>query len=399
MTRRPLKSLPPAVRQRQRADGAWRVWWEPPAAARPHGFEAEALTPDTRGMKRAEQLNAMVKAALAGAPVARAGRRLDGDRTVRALIRAYTADPHFLNLRPATQLDYSKAFSLIERDWGDQPVAAVAKPAVRAWRAEVLACRRPWQRAAEPGETRPWQAKALTSKLAVLFAHAEIEHWIPEDSNPALRLDGRRKQPLGAMPPRSRVASWAELAALMQAARALGDETMAVAIALATFTAQRQADIVKATVTEFDTPGVWTLLRSKRGNFGRVALHPVADGALRTWLARRPASTSPALLLAERTGAPYTADLFRKVWGAARRRAAQAEPGVATLQFRDLRRTFGHLARLGGADKADIGPVLGNSSATDPVLEATYMPLADEIVARAVSAITVPDGWMEQQDG
>lgn len=388
LRRPPLRDAPKGVRQRRRADGSWRVWWEPTPEARARGFAAEEISADRIGMRRAQQLAAMAEAA-AGAAAAGAGRVLRGDRTVRALIADYLRDPHFLGLRPATQADYRKAFVAIDRDWGDRLVATVAKADVRAWRADLLACRRPWQRAAGAGETRAWQARAMTVKLSVLLAHAEIEGWIPEGSNPALRLDGRRKQPLGAMAPRARVASWDELGALLRAARELGDVSMAVAIALAALTAQRQADIVGATLDAFRHDGVWSLIRSKRGNLGRIALHPVAHGAVREWLARRPPG-GEALLLCERTGKPYSADLFRKVWGAARRKAAETHPGVETLQFRDLRRTFGHLARLGGADKGDVAATLGNRSDRDAALEITYMPTSDQVAARAVAAIEAP---------
>jgi integrase len=402
--RPPLKSPPPAVRQRRRADGGWRVWWEPSAAARALGFRPEELAPDTLGMRRAAQLNARAAEALAAAggapagPSPAAGVRIDGARTVRALIADYLADRHFLGLRPATQADYRKAFALIARDWGDALVGALAKPAIRAWREQVAACARPWQPPARrAGETRAHQAKALQAKFAVLLTHAEILGWLPEGANPALRLDGRRRAGLDT-PPRARVASWDELGALLRAAKAAGDFSMGVAIALAALTAQRQADILAAEASAF-RDGVWTLVRSKRGNLGRVALHPVAHGMLSRWLPQRPEGAGPALLVSERTGRPYSADLFRKVWGAVRREAARETPSVATLQFRDLRRTFGHLARLGGADKADIGQTLGNTAATDPLLELTYMPLANEIAARAIAAIEVPRGLMEEMDG
>jgi len=60
------------------------------------------------------------------------------------------------------------------------------------------------------------------------------------------------------------------------------------------------------------------------------------------------------------------------------------------LQFRDLRRTFGRLSRAGGAEKADVADVLGNSAAVNQQLGDVYM--APEILSllRAIGAIQRP---------
>lgn len=390
MSRPPLRTPPPNVRQRRRADRSWRVWWEPPAAVRPLGFRAEDIDATTRGVRRAEELNAMAAAAARdGAPPRTA--RVDGARTVAALIRSYRADDHWTELRPATREDYAKAFAAIERDFGDKPVVALDKAAVRAWRSEVLRGARPWQ-------TRgggAFAAKAMVRKLSLLLSHAEELGWIPEDANPCLRLDGKRRRALKT-PPRSRVASWEELGALLRTALRRGEPVMATAIALAALTAQRQADILKATPDEFARPGWWELTRSKKQNWGRIALHPVADGLLRQWAAQRGDGPGPMLLGPE--GAPWRGDTFRKRFAAVRAEAAKQQPGVADLQFRDLRRTFGHLARLGGADKDGVGQVLGNAAATDPRLEATYMPAHDAIAARVVAAISAPADLLTEKE-
>lgn len=74
------------------------------------------------------------------------------------------------------------------------------------------------------------------------------------------------------------------------------------------------------------------------------------------------------------------------------RKAAVAAgyPAAASLQFRDLRRTFGVLSRAGGASADDTGDVLGNSAATNPRLRQTYMPPSLTTASRAVAAIGRP---------
>ena len=65
-------------------------------------------------------------------------------------------------------------------------------------------------------------------------------------------------------------------------------------------------------------------------------------------------------------------------------------PGVRTLQFRDLRRTFGVWARAGGAIKEDVADVLGNTADTDPELGEVYMPPQFTTASRAVMAVKRP---------
>ena len=70
------------------------------------------------------------------------------------------------------------------------------------------------------------------------------------------------------------------------------------------------------------------------------------------------------------TGLPGV-DLFVDRFAEVRAEAAKKMPQLADLQFRDLCRTFGVLARAGGAERSDVGDVLGNSAAVDPRLGET----------------------------
>ena len=99
---------------------------------------------------------------------------------------------------------------------------------------------------------------------------------------------------------------------------------------------------------------------------------------------------------------PYTDDLFGKVWARVRAKAAEAAPAiddcasrkragdVATLQFRDLRRTFATLARAGGADTRQVADALGNKAFSDDELSQVYMPPTYESASQAVRAVRRP---------
>jgi integrase len=386
--RPPIAPAPPRLRQRRLAGGAWRVWWEPCAAARRLGFGPAGLDAarPTWSAREAARLNAEVAAARAGAaPGAKARQREPRAeaRTVAALIGRFTTRPDYAErYRPATREDYARGFRLIARRWGQTRAAGVAKPAVHAWYEDLYRT------------SGRWQAAALVRKLSVLMAYAERIGWIAEGANPCLRLAVK------APPPRATVLGWDDLARLMAACRAPGlvpgmggraAFSMGAAIALSALMGQRQADIVAARASEFEG-SVWRLLRAKRGTLGAVPAHPLAAPWLRLAARRARSAGQERLLVHEGTGQPYRPDHFRRVFARVRA-AAGLDEGV---QFRDLRRTFGHLARIGGASARDVADALGNTAWKDPRLSGTYMPPSAETAARAVRAIAAPASLLKQ---
>lgn len=78
---------------------------------------------------------------------------------------------------------------------------------------------------------------------------------------------------------------------------------------------------------------------------------------------------------------------------------------MARLHFRDLRRTFGALARAGGAPKSDTADVLGCSAANNSRLCATYTApkfhtASPAVRGPAVQAAGAQEGmmWREAKD-
>lgn len=371
----PPRDAPAGLRQRRRAGGDWRVWWEPSAAAREKGFrpvELDAGRP-TWSVNEARKLARDVTRALTGNAVPRAGLR-----TMSALIQDYQASPAFRKLAAKTQADYRARMRVIARKWGGDPVTGFTKPVMRTWYETLLDA---------SGE---WQAVAMLRIMSLLFSYAELKGWRPEDSNPCRRLKMQTPDP------RSRAADWAEIDALLAAARDLGWPAMECAIALALYQGQRQTDIRGARKEGFrqivrgrKPELVWVLQRSKRGNLGTIPVHPEAAPLVRAQLMRGEHPTGP-LLVDDVTGQPWTEDLFGDRFAAVRAAAAKKHPSLKTLQFRDLRRTFGVFARAGGATVDDVGNVLGNSVAVDPTLEETYLPPTYDTTARAVAAVKRP---------
>ncbi|VDS07934.1 hypothetical protein PARHAE_01114 [Paracoccus haematequi] len=388
--KRPARLIPDApqgLRERPRADGTVRIWWEPSAAARKLGFTGVELDERrlTWSRREAERLNRELAAAQkSGKP-----RPLPsaGGRSIEALIEAYRKSRLYTELAPKTRKSYEGHFRLIIGKWGSHQTREFTKPVMRAWYETLL------------DSKGPSMAIAQLRAMSLLMSYAEMIGWRPEGTNPCHRL--KMKTPT----PRKRSASWAEVDLLVATADRIGLPSIGTAILLSLLQGQRQTDVFMARVGDFSDHLVhrggqlvqriqWTVTRSKRGNTGAMWLHDEVQGRVDALI---DGSTDPhrRLLRDEETGADYDDDLFVRRWRKVRDAAVQADrfgrlQGLATLQFRDLRRTFGILSRSGGATKDDAADVLGNSAATNPQLADTYMPSQLDTASRAVEAIKRP---------
>lgn len=398
MTRKPRGPVgdpPPRLRQRQRADGSWRVWWEPEGSVRKLGFatvELDANAP-VKAAREARKLNEAVdQARLTGS----APRSKRGPVSIEDVVEDFRRSVQWDQLAAKTRASYDKGFRLIIRKWGADPVQDFTKPMARTWYESLYR------------ESGQWQAVAQIRLLSILMAHAELRGWRPENSNPCSRL--------GVTIPkgRSRAASWAEFDALQAAAQRVGLPSIGVLVALSMLAGQRETDCYQAIREDFGKrqvvwPGArkpvqvwaWDLSRSKTGAAGTILLHDELAPMVAAIMAR-PAPADARLVIEERVGRPYDEDLFQSRWGEVRAAAiaggVQADgkewapcPTLATLQFRDLRRSFSVHARRNGASIGDAGDVLGNSAAHNVRIKGTYMPPEFFTAARAVAAVTRPE--------
>ncbi len=384
---KPIREKITGLRQRQLADGSWRVWWEPPASQRALGRGPVTLDADRPAwtIREAKRLNS------AGSKSA-APRQ--GGRTVDALIARYKADDEYKDKKPATRAGYDKNLAIISAKWGDERISDFTKPMIREW---YLACR----------ATRgAHMAQALVRQFSILFSFAELTGWREEDSNPCYRLK------LKAPPRRRRIATWPEVDALLAVAADKGLPSVATAILMSLLQGQRQTDVLEArvghvvqidantrkapTATTQARVWAWDIKRSKRGTLGMIQLHPEVEAAVLPLLANK--EPDDVILRDDRTGKDYLGyphDLFRDRWEEVRSEAAKRCPSIASgddrLQFRDLRRTFAVWSRGSGATGEDVADALGNNAAKNSLLADIYMPPSFETASRAVLAIARPN--------
>lgn len=367
------------LRQRQRGDGSWRLWWEPTRRQAAAGAKVVEFSIRTPGLaqREATRLTSEWNARIAGKPMPIA----PGGRSVSALIQDYRTSLAWTRLAETTQRAYQSDLVAIDEKWGPQPVSLFDEAMMDLWYESLHS------------ERGVWRAGSILGTMRRLMKHAEKRKWRPRGTNPCREMEIERGKP------RRRTGTWEELDAILRASRVLGLRSMRLAILLAVFSGQRQTDLRLArpdAFRPFDLPGggrpvwVWTLTRNKRGNEGHIPMHPEIVPALRVQLLI--VGQGPGTLMwDEATGRAFeTKDQVFKRWETIRNLAAKTQPSVATLQWRDLRRTFGALSRGGGATKSDVADVLGNTADQNPMLTETYMAAQLITSLRATSAIQRP---------
>lgn len=377
-TKPPVLDAAPGLRQRQRADGSWRVWWEPNAAQRAVGATVVEFDPAQPG----HATRAAQRLADDWARVWRgeAPTQKKSGRSVDDLIQNYRQSLAFTKKPESTRATYGYDLTAIALKWGPQPVALFDKPTLAQWYEALHAAK---------GVHR---SRSILRMMSILMEHAELRGWRAEGTNPCKGI--RTETPME----RERTASWAEFDALLAAARRLRARAVVVALYLAIMAGQRQYDILRVRPGDFYTVTVphmtrplwvWQLVQSKRKRALEVPIHAAAVSALRLQMMR--AADGPGTLIwDEVTGKPFTPRRFFDVWEKVRADAATTLPSVASLQWRDLRRTFANLSRAGGSSDADTSDVLGNTAATNARLRRTYMAPQLATTLRAVEALQRP---------
>lgn len=365
------------LRQRQRANGTWRIWWEPSARQAKLGAKPVDLS-HLRGGEAQRRASALTKewGGDTAPPPARA-------QTMASLIADYMASHWYKNLRASTRSSYLSNLRTIEDKWGPQPAALITKPVVIRWYETLLAAR---------GTNH---AHVMITMLRIVFEHGLRRGWLPSGANPAANIGMAKPTPQA-----TRVASDAEIDALLNAADA-ANPALALALRLSVTTGQRIEDIRAAHPSHFEpalipVPGrtdpvqgyIWRMVRSKRGN---AAVIPIIDArlvdALRAAIASADVQALGAVLL-NGNGQPYTRRRLALHFDAVRARAARALPTIAGLQWRDLRRTMGVRLRIANIGRDDVGDLLGNTLASNPDLAARYTPAQWQTTLRAVAVVS-----------
>lgn len=375
--------MPTGLRQRQRANGSWSLWWEPSRARRDAGMTRVDLDPmkPTAALREVEKLNRMADRRLGKAkPTTR--RVMDKPRSIDDIAQAWLHSPRVQKLSAASVKNYRYDVTRIRDQWAGQAARNLTRPAIVLWYDALYE------------ETGPRMAQRLTRTLGTMLSWAAKRGFV--DINPATNLDMESPEARG------RILSWTEFDALLDAATELDLPWMRHALQLAMFQGQRPKDIRELRFGQLSLAVMdqaadpiprltWTLVRSKDRKQRTTQL--AINQSVVAWLMPlwRAAEDPDQLVIADQKGRAITSSRLSHNFDAVRRTAARRCPSVIDARFSDLRRTFSSVAYRNGIDPANVSDALGNTAGEDPGLRQVYMPASDQAAARAVDAVKRPE--------
>jgi len=283
---------------------------------------------------------------------AHAGLRQPAAGTFMTIIAAYKGAPEFTGLAVSTRRAYLAYIKLIEDEFGDLPVAALADRRVRgefkSWRDKFA--------------NTPRKADFAWTVLARILSFAKDRGIIavnPCEKGGRLYVADRRDQ------------IWTEdnIFAFLSVA----SENLRAALMLAIWTGQRQGDLLRLPWSAYDGSHI----RLRQSKTGRRMVMP-AGAPLKVMLDAT--ERKGPLILTNSLGKPWTSDGFRTSWGKTCDRA-----GISGLTFHDLRGTAVVRLAIAGATVPQIATFTGHSLRdVEAILDAHYLGRDIQLAEAAV---------------
>jgi len=344
---------------KRNADGSDRFYWQPSAELRRLGWVGLRL-PDQPRRDRDGAAWAAARRINESLPARRPGRpavdfRLDD------LIARYRESPRFTRLSAKTRANYAWCLGVLS-DWRG------AEPAANIRRRDVQAYYLGRYRAAPAAATAAVRVLRLVLQFGLNAGMVE--------SNAAARPG------LIDPPPRLRVWTGPEIAAMVAACDGAGRGSVGDAVLLALYTGQRQGDVLRLLTLQYDA-GRLVLRQSKRRAMVSVPAHP----ALAARLARPDRPPGVTLVAAEGTGRAYASDHFRHLFARLRNRAAATCPSLVDARFADLRDTAVTRLAEAGATVPEIAAITGHQERSVHSVLKHYLALTDALADTAIAKL------------
>jgi integrase len=269
------------------------------------------------------------------------------------VLQEYQASDEFRGLASRSRVDYIGKIKLIEREFGEFPLSAMADKRARgifkAWRERLARSSRR-------------QADYAWVVLARILSFGLDRGLIA--ANPCAR-GGRLYRGSRA----EKIWTVADEAAFLERA----PSHLHLALFLALWTGQRQGDLLGLPWSAYD--GKQIRLRQSKG--GRPIVIPVGE-PLKAALDATPKRST--IILTTVDGKPWTADGFRVSWRKACKRA-----GVVGVTFHDLRGTAVTRLAIVGCTEAEIATITGHSlRSVRAILDSHYLYLCrDPVLAES----------------
>lgn len=279
--------------------------------------------------------------------------------TLVQLIRAYILSPEFEKRAESTRKEYRRMLTKVEARFGTMPIAALEDPRVRqdfmAWRAEI---------------SRTSGDREADNRLSVVSA---MISWARDNGRVTAnhvsgfkRLHKADRSQLIWMPEH------------IEAFMSVAPMEMQRALILALHTGQRQGDLRELTWSNYDG----SLISLRQGK-GKRRVEIPCTAALKRMLDSL--SRSSTMILATKSGLPWTPRYFKAQWEAATKKA-----GIKDLHFHDLRGTAVTMLAEAGCTTPQIAAITGHSLKTVSSILDRYLArtrvLATEAMARFENA-------------
>jgi integrase len=311
------------------------------------GDELEEFGPGTPALLRAylAAIDAPRKARTAG--------------TFQSISEAWAKSTAFTKLAPRTKTDYLAAKDRIDARWGPYPLDAIEDPKIRPrflqWRDEM-------------GERSPRQADSVFGVLRIILEWGRDRGLIGQNhaTKPKKLYKSDRSDKL-----------W--LPHQLDTFRAVASPEMRLALELALWTGQRQADLLHLCWSNYDGERL-TLRQGKRNR--RVDMPVPAPLKAALDAAPRRAMT----ILTDAKGRPWRtvpkATYFQHQW-----RTATLAAGLDGLHFHDLRGTACTNLAEAGCSPSEIAAVLGWTITTVNQMLDTYQAMTASLSDAAVAKL------------
>jgi integrase len=315
--------------------------------------------PRLQGKPGSPEFHASYVEAAASVIPARAG-------TMLGVLNAYQKSSDFLGLAERTRADYVAKIRLIERAFGDLPLAALTDRRTRGVFME-------WRDRLARSSRR--QADYAWTVLALILSWGFDRGNVGVMANPCEK-GGRLYQGSRA----DRIWTAADEAAFL----ARAPRHLHLALMLALWTGQRQGDLLRLPWSSYSG----THIRLRQSKTGRRVTIPVGS-PLKAMLDGT--TKRGPIILTTLDGTPWTEDGFRSSW-----RKACATAGVVGLTFHDLRGTAVTRLALVECTEPEIAAITGLSLRdVGAILDAHYLhrdpALAESAIRKLERGTSVPN--------
>ena len=387
-------------------------YWQPSATLAKAGWKPLALGKDANAaFIAAQKRNEEVEAWKAGGALPQIKPKVRGG-TFAKLLADYRRDVVLgtdtatgrRKIKDSTAGTYEVALKRLEAWAGQHPVGYITP-------ARITALRNATARPIVAGGIGHSAAFNLLKTLRQVMQYAVRNDVIAH--NPALRFD------LGAPPSRAQVWEADDEAAFIAAANDLGLPSMALAIELAIYTAQREGDLIAATEAQLVELEIHDIAARDRlaGKDGkvlgwRVAQAKSSDLYASTWMeipleplirekveravrhnrakdrAATPARLLTHVLVDDRTGLPWKRRAFVSAYRAIINHAIKStgRAHMESLVWHDLRRSRVVRLRRRGFIPSAIASITGHSPASINMMLKVYGPIDPTITASTIAS-------------